>query len=186
MLGVEAVEAHHPRAEHQAVGEPGRIAKGEVDFQMRALDECLADGLGFDHPHPVEFTSAAHDLEETRQLPRGGHRTGRRHDAGEETGIVGELDQAVDSDAEGPAEQIRQRRCGRRAGDVVDRHLVEILGCDAVIGPAEPQWIEELLGQHLADVLTGGGVHDLAEDEPTRDRVIGEIAAGLRERCGVD
>ena len=186
VLGIKSVEADHSRAEHQAVGEPCRIAEGEVDFQMRALNERLADGLGLDHPHSVEFTSAPHDLEEARQLPRGGHHRGRRHDAGEEAGIVGEFDQTVQSDAEGPAQQIRQRWRGRRAGDVVDGDLVDVLGRDAVVGPAEPQRIEELLGEHLSDVLTGGGVHDLAEDESAGDRVIGEIAAGLRERRGVD
>ena len=186
VLGIKSVEADHSRAEHQAVGEPRRIAEGEVDFQMRALDERLADGLGLDHPHSVEFTSAPHDLEEARQLPRGGHHGGRRHDAGEEAGIVGEFDQTVQSDAEGPAQQIRQRWRGRRAGDVVDGDLVDVLGRDAVVGPAEPQRIEELLGEHLSDVLAGGGVHDLAEDESAGDRVIGEIAAGLRERRGVD
>ncbi len=68
------------------------------------------------------------------------------------------------------------------SGDVVDRDLLQIGLGDAVIGPAETERVEELLAQDRADVLARDRVDDLSQDEPARDRVVGEHPPGLRER----
>ncbi len=75
----------------------------------------------------------------------------------------------------------RERSRDRRPGHVVERHPRDILRCDAVVGPTEAQRVEDLLGEHRADVLTGHPMDNLAQDVAARDGVIEEKPPRLGE-----
>ena len=91
----------------------------------------------------------------------------------------------LDRHAQHARYQRRERRQQRRPRRVVEPHLIEVLRRYAVVAPAEAQWLEDLLREHLAHRLAGDALNDLAENEPARDGVVCESRSGLDEWLGL-
>ena len=152
---------------------------------MGLLGQRPPDRRRLHHPHPVELAAAAQHLVEAGELVGRCDDVRGRHDRGPEAIVVGGLDHLVERRAERAADDLRDRRQERRPGDVVVADRAEVGLGDAVVAPAEPERVEDLLGEDLADRLAGDPVDDLAEDEAARDGVVGEHLAGLVVRLRV-
>lgn len=120
------------------------------------------EGLGLHNPHPVEFPAAAQHLGETGKLVGGRDGAGRRDDTGEKLGRIGERDDLLGGPADGQLERRGDGRRQRFTGRMAGRDERNILWRNTVIRPAEPERVEDLVGQHVADILAGRGGDDLA------------------------
>jgi hypothetical protein len=145
----------------------------------------VGHGAGLEHAHSVELAPLEEALVERRRLARRRHAVRRRHDAGEEAGIVADLDRFLELDAEGLAQHGGHRRGHARSGHRVHCNEVEVFRAHSVAHPAHAERLEDVLLQHVSDVVARRAPDDLAQHEPSGHRVVGEQASGPRSQLRI-
>ena len=158
--------------------QPGR----QVGAQPAGLFGGGAQRLRREHPHTVEFASTAENLGEPGQFVGVGHGVRGRDDAGEEFTCIRERDDLLRGTTHRGLERLGDRGGQRLAGDVARGDQCDILGRNTVIGPAESQRAEDLVGEDVADAASRCRRDDLTHQRTPCHTVVDVHQAGPVDR----